>query len=406
MLLARREARATLLVLLSCCLCAPAAGGGGGSFGGGGFGGSGGGAVCSSPPPPEAALANISQPTSIVGSGSPEGCTFAALDAAVREGGVVVFACGAAPVTILLSASLLPPVSNGYANETALAHVIDGGGLVTLDGGNAVRIISWLHGQSFQHNNDTLTLQRLRLVRGRTTPTQAIPPCPPKGNMSNAACSTGFDDGEGGAVLVRDGSLRIIECELAYNQAALLGPDTGGGAVYISGALQTSFFVRSAFVGNTASNAGAIGLLWAGAVVIDSVFDGNAAVGFGANNNDPSKCSCINNGQNEVGSGGNGGAIYKDGGDGRNLVVCGAEIRNTFANEFGCAIFLTDDGTVAKLVLADSILVNNSERTNWQWCPGVSTDNPHEAGSGASSPSPVNTTFCDSNGACTSTCAS
>lgn len=60
-------------------------------------------------------------------------------------------------------------------------------------------------------------------------------------------------------------------------------------------------------------------MLWAGAFIFNSLFDGNSAVGTGANNNDPSKCTCMNNGQNQVGSGSNGGAIYKDGGDGLNV---------------------------------------------------------------------------------------
>ena len=36
----------------------------------------------------------------------------------------------------------------------------------------------------------------------------------------------------------------------------------------------------------------------------------------------------MNNGQNEIGSGGNGGAIYKDGGDNADVTICGTQIRN------------------------------------------------------------------------------
>jgi hypothetical protein len=49
----------------------------------------------------------------------------------------------------------------------------------------------------------------------------------------------------------------------------------------------------------------------------------------------------MNNGQNEIGSGGNGGAIYKDGGDGVNLTLCGDQLQNNTANQFGAGIFLT-----------------------------------------------------------------
>jgi hypothetical protein len=165
--------------------------------------------------------------------------------------------------------------------------------------------------------------------------------------------------------------------------------------------------VSSTFQGNKASNGGAVGLLWAGAFVIDSLFDGNSAVGTGANSSDATKCTCMNNGQNQIGSGGNGGALYKDGGDGAALTICGTQIRNSSANEFGSAVFLTADGSNAKIVLQDSLLKSNTSPISyWNWCPGVSTDNPHAAGSTTCSPSPVSTTFCDAMNKCSTTCSS
>ena len=354
--------------------------------------------------PAEAQPVDSSHPTTVVGTGTPESCTFAALNAAVGAGGVVTFDCGPGLVTIPVTSTLTPPTSNAYANEPPLTLVIDGGGKITLDGGGAVRILSWIHAGSWQKNLDTLTLQHIRLINGKTTPTQAIPACPPSGGISNTACSTGWDDGEGGAIDVRDGSLRVIDATFEGNQAAQLGPDTGGGALYLLGTAKPSYVVKSTFQGNSASNAGAIGMLWAGAFVFDSLFDGNRAVGTGANDNDATKCTCLNNGQNEVGSGGNGGAIYKDGADGAALAICGTEIRNNQANEFGAAVFLTADGSHAQLVLDDDLLKDNTSPIgDWQWCPGVSTDNPHAAGSSTCSPSPVNTQFCSSGGSCTAT---
>jgi hypothetical protein len=362
---------------------------------------------CGTGIPAEGQPVDTSKPTTVVGTGTAASCTFAALQAAVKKGGVVTFDCGAAPVTIQVTAPLTPPTTNAYANQTPIQIVIDGGGNITLDGGNAVQILSWIHAGSFQKNDDTLTLQHLRFVNAKTTPTQAIPACPPSGSISNADCSTGFDDGEGGAIDMRDGSLRVIDCYFSNNQAALLGPDTGGGAIYMLGAKNPSYIVASTFEGNKASNAGAIGMLWAGAFIINSLFDGNSAVGTGANNNDPSKCTCMNNGQNQTGSGGNGGAIYKDGGDGAALTICGTQIRNSSANEFGSAVFLTADGSNAKLVLQDSLLkANTSPVTVWNWCPGVSTDNPHMSGSTTCSPSPANTKFCDAKNTCSTTCSS
>jgi hypothetical protein len=342
----------------------------------------------------------------VVGTGTPASCTFDALNAAVTKGGIVTFDCGSAPVTIPVTATLLPPVSTGSA--PAVQVVIDGGNLVTLDGRKSVRIMSWVH-NTWRTNTDTLTLQRIRLINGKTTPTQAIPACPPANGISNSQCSTGYDDGQGGALYMQDGNLRVIDSVFEENQAALLGPDTGGGALYLFGTGTPSYIVHSSFLNNTASNAGGMGMLWAGAFIFNSLFQGNSAVGTGANNNNAADCTCNNgNNDNQIGSGGNGGAIYKDGGDGVNLTICGTEIKSNTANEFGPAVFLTADGSAAELIIDDSLITGNSTPISyWQWCTDVSTDNPHTDDGGTCSPSPIDTTFCNASGAaCTTTCSS
>ncbi|HVP66058.1 MAG TPA: hypothetical protein VMT17_02220 [Anaeromyxobacteraceae bacterium] len=354
--------------------------------------------------PPETKPADVSNPTSVVGTGTGASCTFGQLAAAVKKGGVIIFNCGDAPVTIPVSATLTPPVSNAYANDAAVNTVIDGGNKVTLDGGGAVRILSFVHAGSWQVNNDTLTLQHITISNGKATGTVLIPACT---QTPNTNCSTGYDDGQGGAVNMQDGRLRIIDAIFSNNQAALLGPDTGGGAIYIQGVASPAYIVGSTFKNNKASNAGAVGMLWAGAFIFNSLFDGNSAVGQGANNNDPTQCACINNGQNQTGSGGNGGAIYKDGGDGLDVTVCGTQIRNNAANEFGAGIFLTADGSAAKLIIYDSLFTGNTSPVPyWQWCPGVSTDNPHEATATSSSPEPIDSTFCTTSGSCGGSCSS
>jgi hypothetical protein len=360
--------------------------------------------------PSEARLVDTSSPTSVVGTGTPASCTFDALNAAVSKGGIITFDCGLDLVTIPVTATLTPPTSNAYAtpSEPSLSIVIDGGNKVTLDGQDSVRILSWVHQGSWRKNKDTLTLQRIRLVHGKTTPTEKIPACPPSGTVSNTACSTGYDDGQGGAVNMQDGNLRVIDSIFENNHAATLGPDTGGGAIYLYGTGSPSTIMHSSFLNNTASNAGGVGMLWAGATILDSLFEGNRAVGMGANSVDATVCTCSNMGNNnQVGSGGNGGAIYKDGGDGVNLVVCGTDIEGNSSNEFGPAVFLTADGSGAQLVIDDcSISGNSSGNPVWQWCAGVSTDNPHGASS-TSSPSPIQTTFCDDKGgSCTMACGS
>ncbi len=82
----------------------------------------------------------------------------------------------------------------------------------------------------------------------------------------------------------------------------------------------------SVFTNNSASNAGAVGGLFAQLAIYNSLFQGNTATGNGANNDDASQCSAINNGQNEIGSGGNGAAIYQDGGNATNVILCGDDI--------------------------------------------------------------------------------
>jgi hypothetical protein len=161
--------------------------------------------------------------------------------------------------------------------------VIDGGNKITLDGGGAVRILSF-DSPNWQATNFGLTLQHITLTNGKATPTEAIPTAP-------APCSQGWNDGQGGAVYMRDGFLVVIDSIFTNNQAAPLGPDTGGGAIYVQGSKGGVWIVGSTFTGNSASNAGAVGGLFAELNIYNSLFMDNHAVGHDANNNEPSKCS-------------------------------------------------------------------------------------------------------------------
>ena len=77
--------------------------------------------------PAEAGPEDTSSPDNVVGTGTPESCTEAALDAALVGGGLVTFDCGSESVTITLSAEKVLTQEMG---ETT----VDGGGLVTLSG--------------------------------------------------------------------------------------------------------------------------------------------------------------------------------------------------------------------------------------------------------------------------------
>ena len=334
---------------------APAPGSGGTTSSGSGgttsSGGSGGTAgnpdgSCAAGVPAGGQPADVSNPTTVVGSGSADSCTFAALSAAIAKAGVITFNCGSAPVTIAVTATL--------NLSTTKDTVIDGGDRVTLDGGHAVQIMTF-NSSDFQANETRVTLQYLTVVNAKTTPTSAIPAAP------EAACSQGFDDGQGGALFMRDGNLTVIDCVFSGNQAAPLGPDTGGGAIYIEGSKHGALIVSSTFTGNSGANAGAVGALFAELDIYDSLFTNNAATGHDANNDDATMCSVINNGQNEVGSGGNGGAIYGDG-NSFNITLCGDAILNNAAgkNAFGGGLFFTSDNWAGVLSIIDTTMTGNT----------------------------------------------
>jgi hypothetical protein len=135
--------------------------------------------------------------------------------------------------------------------------------------------------------------------------------------------------------------------------------------------------VSCTFTNDAGSNAGAIGALNAPIQVYDSLVTNNAATGHDANNDDPSKCSAINNGQNEIGSGGNGGALYADGND-FDFTVCGDDIENNAAgvNAFGGGLFFTSDNMAGTLRIIDTTMTGN---TGGHWT-NVSTGSVTNAG--------------------------
>jgi hypothetical protein len=289
----------------------------------------------------------VSHPTTVVGTGTAASCTFSALNAAITKAGIITFDCGTAPVTIGVTSTL--------ALKTTADTVIDGGNKVTLDGQNSVQILRF-DSANFMATETRVTLQHLTLINAKTTPKEQIPAA------QQAACSQGYNDGEGGALYMRDGNLTVIDCTFSHNQAAQLGPDTGGGAIYVLGSKHGMIIAHSVFTDNSASNAGAVGGLFCDLSVYDSLFRNNTATGNGANNNDASKCSAMNNGQNEVGSGGNGAAIYQDGGSATNVLLCGVDVENNKAGmgAFGGGVFMTSNDFSGTITVRDSTITGNT----------------------------------------------
>jgi hypothetical protein len=300
---------------------------------------------CSAGVPASGQPADVSNPT-VIGTGTAASCTFSALTAAVGKGGVITFNCGSDPATLAITATMNLP--------TTKDTVIDGGNKITLDGGHAVQILNF-NSANFQATETRLTLQHISLVNGKTTPTDMIPAA------SQAACSQGYDDGQGGALFMRDGNLTVIDAIFTGNQAAQLGPDTGGGAIYLEGSKHGAVIVGSTFSNNSGANAGAVGALFGELDIYNSLFENNTATGHDANDVNAATCSAINNGQNEIGSGGNGGAIYGDG-NGFNIVLCGDAVLNNAAgkNAFGGGLFFTSDDLSGTLSITDTTITGNT----------------------------------------------
>jgi hypothetical protein len=286
-----------------CALCLAACGGNGATSDGGGGGDDGGGkgpdaampaAVCTAP-----MLADVSAPTTTITT-----CDAATLQAAATVGGVIVFACGSAPVTIPITTTIT------FTKET----VLDGGGLVTLDGGNTARIL-YLD-SDFNTKTPRLTVQRLSFVRGMGPP-------------------TGDDTARGGGAIYRDGgSLTVIDCAFDDNHAGATGQDLAGGAIYgFGGGPGETVISGSTFTNNSASDGGAVGSLQGDLTIINSTFANNSATGTGGN----------------PGNGGAGGALYMDG-KAEKTSLCGVKIaNNTAGNEAGgfFRVSNTHDGSFA-----------------------------------------------------------
>jgi hypothetical protein len=300
---------------------------------------------CAAGVPAKAQAVSTSSPTAVIGTGTAASCTFSALQTAATAGGVITFNCGPDPVTIRVTATLNLPNNKNT--------VIDGGRKITLDGGGTVQIMRFYSG-NYKANDNGLTLQHIAMTGGKTTPTVAIPTAP-------APCSQGYNDGEGGAVYMRDGYLVVVDSIFTNNVGAPLGPDTGGGALYVLGSKGGVWISGSTFTNNQASNAGAVGGLQSEVNIYNSLFRDNKATGHDANSNDASMCSAINNNQNEIGSGGNGGAIYSDG-ESVNLTLCGNAVLNNAAGTkaFGGGVFFTSNDFGGDLRITDMTMTGNT----------------------------------------------
>ncbi|MBN2527586.1 MAG: right-handed parallel beta-helix repeat-containing protein [Deltaproteobacteria bacterium] len=256
--------------------------------------------------------ADVSLPTTVVGDGTSASCTAAQLQSAAAAGGIIVFNCGADAVTIPITSTIV------FNRES----VLDGGGKITLDGQETTRILYLDSG--YDQTAPRLTVQHIRFVNGSA----------PKG---------GDDTAQGGGAIYRDGgSLTVIDCEFENNRAPSPGQDIAGGAIYAFGGGDT-LISDSAFIGNSASNGGAVGSLNGDLTIINSLFQGNRAAGYDGN----------------PGNGGCGGAIYQDGRDELSS-LCGVNISNNEAGAIGGAYFRVSNDDSGKMTVNQTTFNHNT----------------------------------------------
>jgi hypothetical protein len=289
------------------------------------------------PVPAEAQPVDTSQPTRIIGDGTPQSCTSDLVVRAVAAGGVITFSCGPNPVTITMAATAKVRNSNGPR------IVLDGGGKVTLSGGGQRRILymntcdpdrGWTTSHCQDQDTPQLTVQNMTFADGNST-------------------GETVDGGGGGAIFVRGGRFKVINSRFVRNRCETTGPDIGGAAVRVLSQSKNLpvYVVNSTFggapgQGGTCSNGGALSSIGVSWVVLNSVLSYNSATGRGAN---PAK---------DGPGGGSGGAIYTDG----NLftvTISGSIIENNHANEGGGAVFFVSNNRTGTMRIENSTLRNN-----------------------------------------------
>ncbi|RKH32974.1 hypothetical protein [Corallococcus sicarius] len=292
-------------------------------------------ATCSVPA--EAGLADVSRPTTVVGTGTPASCTGAAFIDAVAKGGVITFDCGPEPVTLTLDRTAK------VFNDKGPDIVIDGKGLVTLSGGGKHRILYmntcdqkqvWTTSHCQNQDHPRLTLQNLTFVD------------------ASSKSETEFDGG--GAVWVRGGRVKVINSRFFNNACADVGPDVGGGALRVFSqydgkpvyVINTTFGGKQGY-GGVCSNGGGISSIGVSWTVINSLFSHNRAIGNGANPAGPG-----------TPGGGSGGAIYNDGNT-MTLSLCGTRIEHNEVNAHGSAIFFVSNDHSGDIRIDRSVIQNN-----------------------------------------------
>jgi hypothetical protein len=287
--------------------------------------------------PAEAKAADVSQPTRVIGDGTPASCTSERFVSAVAAGGVITFNCGPSPLTIVVK-------QTAKVRNRSPKVVIDGGGKVTLSGEGKRRILyqntcdkdlEWTTDHCQNQATPALTVQNIVFADGNST-----------GDKT--------EGGGGGAIFVRGGRFKAVNSRFVRNRCDDTGPDLGGAAVRVLAQYnnQPVYIVGSTFggasgQGGVCANGGALSSIQVSWTVLNSVFSYNSAIGKGAN---PARSGTP--------GGGSGGAIYCDG-DNFTVRLAGTLIEQNKANEGGGAVFFVSNDKTGTMSIESSTLRKN-----------------------------------------------
>lgn len=308
--------------------------------------------------PADAMPEDVSNPDHVIGDGTPGSCTGESFIAAVAKGGKIVFNCGSEAITIKLDR----PAK--VFNDENPDIVIDGGGLITLSGNGKTRILymntcdqkqHWTTSHCQNQDHPRLTVQNITFADG------------------NSVNETEYDGG--GAIWVRGGRFKAVNCRFFNNVCASTGPDVGGGAIRVFSQYNSLpvYIVNCTFggqegYGNIGSNGGAISSIGVSWTIINSLFSHNKAIGNGGN---PAKSGTP--------GGGSGGAIYNDGNK-MTLTILGSRIEHNEVNAYGSAIFFVTNNHSGDIRIDQSVIKNNIGGSWYPVFPGISMhdDTKHE----------------------------
>lgn len=179
--------------------------------------------------------------------------------------------------------------------------------------------------------------------------------------------TTETENNGGGAIWVRGGRFKAVNCRFFNNACDSLGPDVGGGAIRVFSQYNNLpvYIVNCTFggapgYGNFGSNGGAISSIGVSWTIINSLFSHNRAIGNGGN---PA--------QSGTKGGGSGGAIYNDGNK-MTLKILGTLIEQNKVNAYGSAIFFVTNDHSGDIQIDHSTIMSNIGGSWYPIYPGIS----------------------------------